>query len=219
MRRNFIGILLLVLLSLTLAGPALATDAADDVAQWNFDVFLNDKKVGKHSFKVSENGGEKQVESEASFKYTVLWIPAYRYQHTAEERWEDQCLVEIDAKTNANGERLEVRGQHTGSAFRLVNGDDTRAELPECVMTFAYWNPEFLEQSQLLNPQTGEFVEVLVEEVGTDTLEVRGEPVDARRYRLTANEIDLTLWYSSNDQWLGLESVAKGGHIIRYELS
>ena len=168
---------------------------------------------------VSQSGGEKQVESEASFKYTVLWIPAYRYQHTAEERWEDQCLVEIDAKTNANGERLEVRGQHTGSAFRLVNGDDTRAELPECVMTFAYWNPEFLEQSQLLNPQTGEFVEVLVEEVGTDTLEVRGEPVDARRYRLTANEIDLTLWYSSNDQWLGLESVAKGGHIIRYELS
>jgi hypothetical protein len=219
MRRNFLGIFLLALLSLTVAAPAMATGAADDVAQWNFDVFLNDKKVGKHSFTVSQSGGEKQVESEASFKYTVLFIPAYRYQHTAAERWEDQCLVEIDAKTNANGERLEVRGQHTGSAFRLVNGDDTRAELPECVMTFAYWNPQFLEQSQLLNPQTGEFLEVLVEEVGTDTLEVRGEPVAATRYRLTANEIDLTLWYSPNDEWLGLESVAKGGHIIRYELS
>jgi len=219
MRRNFLGIFLIVLLSLTIAAPAIATDSADDVSQWKFDVFLNDKKVGKHTFTVLENGGEKQVESEASFKYTVLWIPAYRYQHTAEERWDDQCLVELEAKTNANGERLEVSGQHTGSAFRLVNGDDSRAELPECIMTFAYWNPEFLEQSRLLNPQTGEFVEVKVEEVGTDTLEVRGEPVAATRYRLTANEIDLTLWYSSNDQWLGLESVAKGGHIIRYELS
>lgn len=219
MRRNFPGVFLLVLLSLSFAAPALATDAAGGVTQWDFDVFLNDKKVGKHTFTVLENGGQKQVESEASFKYTVLWIPAYRYQHSAEERWDDQCLVELEAKTNANGERLEVRGEYTGSAFRLVNGDDTRAELPECVMTFAYWNPEFLGQSRLLNPQTGEFVEVTVEEVGTDTLEVRGEPVAAKRFRLTADEIDLTLWYSSNDQWLGLESVAKGGHIIRYELS
>ena len=219
MRRKFPGVFLFVLLSLTTAGPALATDVSGGVTQWDFDVFLNDKKVGKHTFTVLEKGGQKQVESEASFKYTVLWIPAYRYQHSAEERWDDQCLVELEAKTNANGERLEVSGEYTGSAFRLVNGDDTRAELPECVMTFAYWNPEFLEQSRLLNPQTGEFVEVKVEEVGTDTLEVRGEPVAATRYRLTADEIDLTLWYSSNDQWLGLESVAKGGHIIRYELS
>ena len=219
MRRNFLGIFLLVLLSLTVAAPAMATGAADDVAQWNFDVFLNDKKVGKHSFTVSESGGEKQVESEASFKYTVLWIPAYRYQHTAAERWDDQCLVELDAKTKANGERLEVKGQHTGSAFRLVNGDDTRTELPECVMTFAYWNHEFLEQTRLLNPQTGEFMDVTVEELGIETLEVRGEPVAATRFRLTASEIDMTLWYSPNDEWLALESVAKGGHIIRYELS
>ena len=54
MRRNFLGIFLLVLFSLTIAAPALATGAADDVEQWNFDVFLNDKKVGKHSFTVSE---------------------------------------------------------------------------------------------------------------------------------------------------------------------
>jgi hypothetical protein len=50
-------------------------------------------------------------------------------------------------------------------------------------------------------------------------LEVRGQTVDATRFKLTANEIDLTLWYSQDDEWLALESIAKGGHIIRYELS
>lgn len=218
MRRNYLGVFLLVLLSLTIAAPVMANGAADDVSQWNFNVFLNDKKVGKHSFKVSESDGEKQVESEASFKYTILWVPAYRYQHSAAERWADQCLVELSAKTNANGDRIQVKGERTSSGFSLVN-DDGQAELPECVMTFAYWNPEFLEQSRLLNPQTGEFVDVTVEEVGTETLEVRGEPVAATRFRLTAYEIDVTLWYSPNDEWLALESVAKGGHIIRYELS
>ena len=86
-------------------------------------------------------------------------------------------------------------------------------------MSFAYWNPDFLNESQLLNPQTGEYVDVNVEVVGTEMLEVRGQPVDATRFRLTAYEVDVTLWYSSDNEWLALESVAKGGHIIRYELS
>jgi hypothetical protein len=32
-------------------------------------------------------------------------------------------------------------------------------------------------------------------------------------------DVYLTLWYSPDDEWLALESVAKGGHILRYGLS
>ena len=39
------------------------------------------------------------------------------------------------------------------------------------------------------------------------------------RHKLLVIEVNLTLWYSPDDEWLALESVAKGGHIIRYELS
>ena len=174
--------------------------------------------MGKHLFKVTDAGSVRQVQSEASFKYRILFIPAYRYEHRAAERWADNCLVQIDASTNANGKRLEVSGEQTGANFRVDKGK-APAELPECVMTFAYWNPEFLEQRQLLNPQTGEYVDVRVEQVAEEILEVRGEPVPATRFRLTAYEVDLTLWYSKDDEWLALESVAKGKHIIRYELS
>ncbi|MDH3467338.1 MAG: hypothetical protein OES26_15755 [Gammaproteobacteria bacterium] len=86
-------------------------------------------------------------------------------------------------------------------------------------MTFAYWNADFLDESQLLNPQTGEYVDVRVEEVGDEMLEVRGQAVAATRFKLTAYQVDLTLWYSPDNEWLALESVAKGGHTIRYELS
>jgi hypothetical protein len=100
-----------------------------------------------------------------------------------------------------------------------VKTDESPVELPECVMTFAYWNPDFLEQPRLLNPQTGEYVSVQVEEVGEETLEIRGELVAATRFRLTAYDADITLWYSNDDKWLRLESVAEGGRIIRYELT
>ena len=48
---------------------------------------------------------------------------------------------------------------------------------------------------------------------------VRGEAVLASAYRVTARKTDLTVWYSDSNEWLGLESVAKGGRIIRYELT
>jgi hypothetical protein len=196
--------------------PAQARES--QVANWDFDVYLNDKKVGRHSFSVSEADGVKQVTSEANFDVRILFISAYRYEHSAAERWSEDCLVEFDASTNANGERIRVSGEQTGTGF-LVMREESPVELPGCVMTFAYWNPEFLEQPRLLNPQTGDYVDVSVEEVGNEWLEVRGEPVAATRFSLTAHDVDLTLWYSSDDKWLGLESVAEGGRIIRYELS
>jgi hypothetical protein len=100
-----------------------------------------------------------------------------------------------------------------------VEKSDSKEFLPGCVMTFAYWNPEFLKQERLLNPQTGEYLPVKVELLGTDSLEVRGEMVDAKRYKVTAKDIDLLVWYADDKEWVALESIAKTGHVIRYELS
>ena len=218
MRRKFSGLLMIGLFALTIAAPSPAQERTDGVANWDFDVYLDDKKVGKHFFTVSEADGVKHVQSEANFKVKILFISAYRYEHSAAERWADNCLVEFDASTNANGKRVQVSGEQTGAGFLVERGDNP-IELPECVMTFAYRNPEFLDQPRLLNPQTGEYVDVDVEQAGNEMLEVRGQLVVARRFRLTANDVDLTLWYSPDDEWLALESVAKGGRIIRYELS
>jgi len=218
MRHKFVGLVTIGLLSLAFMSSVPAQDLAGQVANWDFDVYLNDKKVGKHLFTVSEAGGVKHVQSEANFKYKILFIPAYRYEHSAAERWTDNCLAAVDASTNANGKRIQISGEQTVVGFVVESGDNP-TQLPECVMTFAYWNADFLGESQLLNPQTGEYVDVRVEEVGDEMLEVRGQAVAATRFKLTAYEVDLTLWYSPDNEWLALESVAKGGHIIRYELS
>ena len=218
MRRKLPGLVMIVLFALTMTALPPAQANNTEVASWDFDVYLNDKRVGKHLFTVAEEDGVKLVQSEANFKYTILFIPAYKYEHNAAERWTDNCLLDLSATTNDNGERIRITGTQTSSGFAVQRGQSP-VELPECVMTFAYWNPEFLEQPRLLNPQTGEYVDISVEQAGNDVLEVRGQQVPATRFKLTANDdIDLTLWYSPDDEWLALESVAKGGHIIRYEL-
>jgi hypothetical protein len=215
---GFALITVLALSSIEAATVMQTDDTSDNVASWDFDVFLNKKRIGKHLFSISETDGEMKVLSEASFKYNILFVPVYQYEHSADERWMDSCLVALDTSTDSNGTRLQVSGEKTAAGFRVDTGDD-EVQLPDCVMTFAYWNPEFLGQTQLLNPQTGDYMDVQVEEVGEEVLIVRGQAVEAMRFKLTADNIDLTLWYSTDNEWLALRSIAKGGHVIRYELS
>ncbi len=169
-------------------------------------------------YEVVDAGNQKEVQSVADFKVKVWFVSAYTYQHTNIEQWDDDCLLNFDAKTRVNGKRTAVSGESVDSGF-LVDKGDTQQVLPACVMSFAYWNPEFLKQERLLNPQTGDFLDVDVELQGQEDLIVRGERVSAQRYKVTARGFDLMIWYSIDSEWLGLESVAKGGRVIRYELS
>jgi hypothetical protein len=178
----------------------------------------DDTKVGEHSFQVSEQDGVKQVQSEARVNYKIWFIPAFSYEHSAAEHWTGNCLLAFEASTDVNGTQTRVTGQQSGTGF-IVKTSNGREELPRCVMTFAYWNPDFLKQSRLLNPQTGEYVDVKVVRTGEEVLDIRGQLVFADRFSLTADKLDLTLWYSRDNQWLALESVVRGGRIVRYELS
>jgi hypothetical protein len=209
----------LLLLGLGLGFATSSVNAAGtDSRTLLFDVYLDGKKIGFHRFEIEDAGEGPSVLSEASFDVKFLFVTAFRYRHNTTERWAEGCLEKIEARTDSNGKRLEVNGSRTQGGFVIDNGDQQTA-LPDCVMTFAYWNPVFLDQPRLLNPQTGEYVDVDVEELGTDTVKIAGQQVVARSVRITAPKVDIRLWYSENAEWLALESVAKGGRIIRYELA
>lgn len=203
--------LLAAFASALLATPAAAADRA-----WEFEVSLDDRKIGYHRFILSEDGDRQVLETEAAFDVKLLFITAFRYRHSNVEIWDDGCLASIDARTDSNGKLFEVKGTRKADRLAIMrkNGDD---ELEECVRTFAYWDPAVLEAERLLNSQTGEYEAVSVRDDGKDVVEVAGTPVTARRYTLSAKAGDIRLWYASDtDTWLALEAPAKGGRTIRY---
>ena len=183
-----------------------------------FDVFLDGSKIGYHRFTIDGTGPRKSVSSEARFDVRFLFLTAFRYRHETVERWTDGCLAEIDARTDSNGKSFAVHGIRTDAGFVVDTGYESH-RLPGCIMTFAYWDPGFLTQSRLLNPQTGEFIDVDVENLGRDIVMLGDRQVPARMVRIHARDMQVTLWYSDDAQWLALESVAKGGRILRYELA
>lgn len=191
--------------------------AAGQSAEWNFEVLLNDKPIGFHNFSLTQDGEQQTLRTEAQFDVKVLFINAFRYRHENTEVWSEGCLASIDAFTNNNGDVLSVRGKRYEEGLELT-ARSGRATLGECVQTFAYWNPEILNSSRLLNSQTGELEDIAVTLESRDEIIVGGEPVQALRYRLAAKSGAITLWYTNdeNRRWLALEAPAKGGRTIRY---
>jgi len=190
--------------------------AAQPESEWNFRVLLDDREIGHHHFAIREEGDIRRLFSEAKFEVHFLFVKLFEYEHRNEEVWKGDCLDRIESSTDSNGKSYSVSGQRRGERF-LVRGSEGDTELPACVMSFAYWNPEFLKRNRLLNSQNGEFLSVEVAEPEPDLLNHRGSAWPARRYRLRAGDMDLVLWYSEQDDWLALETAAPGGRKLRYE--
>jgi hypothetical protein len=181
--------------------------------EWIFHVTADGRSIGTHTFKVTGSADNRQVETTAVFKATALLIPIYHYEHSDKESWKDGCLQHIDADTNDNGATRPVHGKAEPEGLRLETGQ----LLAGCIQTFAYWDRGFLQQSHLLNAQTGEFTSITATPVGVEIIQVRNRAVEAEHYLLKTPRFSIDLWYSKAGEWLALESLTENGHRLKYE--
>jgi hypothetical protein len=217
----------LALFGLVASGLVPATPvvvpAASAPAEWRFTVRLDGKPIGSHRFVLAGAGdGGLAISSEAQFDVSLLGVPLYRYRHRADERWADGCLASIDARTDDNGRRTEVRGQVQAGRFDLqVRGEGRPAPAPAvpsgCLMSFAYWNPALAAQSRLLDPGSGrvEAVAIATPAAAPTDLGVQAQPVRGLRIGGLAQPIDV--WYVG-DRWVGLDTVVGDGRRLSYRL-
>jgi len=214
LKKVFLHIILLLCL-LSILNAAYASSATDK--SWNFKVYLDDDEIGFHNFSITNKADHQEIYSNARFNVKFMFINVYSYKHDNVERWNGRCLDSINAITDDNGDLYNVSGKADNGVF-LVNSSENKNIYPSCIKTFAYWDPEFLEETMLLNSQTGEMVEVDSEFIGKENLIHKGEEVTAIHYRLNGEDLRIDLWYSLDDEWLALESLTEGGRIVRYTM-
>lgn len=196
---------------------ATSTAFADKPQQWQFRVYLDDQPIGYHDFRLTPQGKDgHRLDIDARFDVKFLFFTAYRYRHQNTEVWSGRCLRWIESSTNDNGRQHRVIGSQTSDGF-VLQSDQEPLITGECVRTFAYWDPAILKNDRLLNAQTGDLVEVEVAELGKESIEIRGKPVLASRYRLRSELAVIDLWYESGSKrWLALQTTTESGHQLNY---
>lgn len=180
-----------------------------------FEVTLDGRPIGTHRFTLGGPPQARTVRSEADFTVKLLGLTVYRYLHRADGTWRGDCLDTLDAQTDDDGKASRVQARATGDTLQ-VNGPAGALQLPGCVMDYAYWHPAMRQQTQLLNVQTGRYDAVRIRRMDGATLDVRGQPQRAERWRIEGPEQPLDVWYTPGGEWIGLDSTVGGGRQLRY---
>jgi hypothetical protein len=203
-----------------LLGLAESSIRAADIAdrQWRFTVLLDGKPVGHNHVDLVGRGAELEYRSETRLNVKILFLTVFRYLHVDRETWRDDCLTHIESSTDDDGKAQFVRGVRNEDSFQLQTNHGN-AELPSgCLMTFAYWNRRVLTATRLMNAQTGEYIPVRINALGSDRVQVRGQQVEAEHYAIVGEKLNIELWYAAQGEWVALATTTERGGRLEYKL-
>lgn len=208
------GAILCALLALTAATGAQAGGPARTL---DFDVYLDDRRIGAQRFALSPTAEGLRIETSARFEVKLLRITAFAYEHRNVEQWRSGCLQSIESVTDSNGTPWRVSGRQLEQGFDL-EGSSGDQLLAGCVGTFSYWDKQqLIGRQRLLNSQTGEYVAVSLQRLANAYLQVGGRELRVERYALRGKGLDLTMSYALDDgEWVALDSRLEGGRTLRY---
>ena len=217
MKASLVRIFIVVFSILVTSNMSIATAAHGNSLHqsWNFKVLLDDKPIGYHRVKIDREANRKAVHTKAEFDVRFMFIPVYSYIHNTRETWENGCLVNITSKTDDNGDDFFINSMPVNQRLELET-QDGNSSFDGCVRTFAYWDIEMLKSTHLLNTQTGKYQAVTVTDMGNDTVKLENTEVEARRFKLICEDMNIDLWYTNDMHWLALESTTSSGAVLRY---
>jgi len=210
----FFGFLITVYPSL----QAVAQSPDHGSTRYHFDVLLNDKVIGEHSFTLTHLSEDIQtVEGAADYRVKFFGVEVFRYQHQHKERWEDGCLSDYEARTET-GRELTITTVESSPERYVVTSNSgnqvhARTDAP-CLWSYAYWRPELSAQKSLINGQTGELsavsIRLLDNSVNNKAIYQRIEIA-----RHSDDEAPIIVLYDRQGRWVGLEvQLAKNRQLL-----
>lgn len=180
--------------------------------EFNFRVWAGEREIGTHRFQIERQGESTNVLSEALYKVKVLFVNVFRYEHTAEEVWNGNCLASLTSSTVENGEKTRIDARLDADRFAVVRNEQPLLETDACVGSYAYWDKQRIQRDALMNAQTGEIDAATVSELGTQPLPRINKATPALQIKTEASNIQL--WYSDEGEWLALKAEADDQPIV-----
>ncbi len=120
---------------------ATAVAAHTPAETLRFAIMRNGEQIGTHAIEISRTGPETNVRITTDLSVKVLFVTAYRLQHSATERWVNGQLVSFDSTTDNNGVRHKISATR-GTSGLEVEADGKTSRVDQNLFPASAWNPE-----------------------------------------------------------------------------
>ncbi len=176
-----------------------------------FTVLREGVPIGTHRVAFKRESDTLTVDIAIDMVVKITIVPVYRYMHRSRETWRQGVLQTLEARTDDDGTRTEVRARRTTGGL-AVEGSGGGFLAPANTEPTSYWHEDMTLQSRLLDTQNGTLIDVAARQTGTRRATIAGREIDVRTYQLSG-DLSSQLGYSMTGEWVDLTFLARGSRI------
>jgi hypothetical protein len=171
----------LTLLALSMA-PASADNAAAKIHKV-FDIVRGGDKIGTDTVDIERQNDTTTVKIKTDLSVKVMFIEAYRYEHSCNETWKNGQLIAFKSRTNDNGTKHSI--DVTAARDKLsMDADGKHSDLPKTAAPASLWGKDAIHQFDAFDPDTGKPLSIEVTDLGNETLTIHGVTHHAQHYKI-----------------------------------
>ena len=143
----------------------------EDLKRIEFDIYRNNKNIGKHIFSFKKSNGQLEVESEINFEIKKLGIILYKYHVKGTEFYKDGKLVKFNSKTNQNGKEKYVNMELENEQY-IIDGSSYQGKAPIGYFLGTWWNHSIVEAKAQISAVSGRIIKQKVNFLGKETIKI-----------------------------------------------
>ncbi len=197
-----------LLISMLFSLPADAhVQHYDDLKRIEFDIYRNNKHIGKHIFAFSRSDGQLAVESEINFKIKKLGIVFYTYHVEGTETYEDGELIKFNSKTNQNGKEKYVNMILENEEY-TIDGSSYQGKVPEDYLLGTWWNHSIVKAEAQISAVSGRIIKQKVTFLSKEIIKLGEKSYNTLHFNFASTDKKLTKGKKLNtDVWYDVETL------------
>ena len=174
----------------------------DNLKKIEFDIYRNNKNIGKHIFTFEKENNELSVKSEINFIIKKLGVTLYKYHVKGVEIYKDGVLYSFNSKTNQNGKEKYVNMKLEDEDF-IIDGSSYKGKAPTTYLLGTWWNHSIVKAPAQISAVSGRINEQSVTFIGKEQVKIGDKTFNTLRYNFKSSDetlkdstkLNTDIWY------------------------
>ncbi len=211
-----------IIIFLTLISLPFSTNAHvqhyDNLNRIEFDIYRNNKHIGKHTFSFKRSDGQLAVKSEINFKIKKLGIVIYKYHVIGTEVYKDGKLIKFNSKTNQNGKEKYVNMKLENGEY-IIDGSSYKGKAPIEYLLGTWWDHGIAKAPAQISAVSGRIIKQKVTFFGKETIKLGDKNYNTLHFNFSSTDkklmkdkkLNTDVWYDEKTlNWVKASFNKKG---------
>ena len=188
-----------------------------------FDIYRNNKNIGKHIFSFKRSGDKLIVDSEINFEIKKFGVTLYKYHVKGAEVYEKGKLVKFNSKTLQNKKNKYVNLLSEDNNF-IIDGSSFKGKVPNDYILGTWWNHSIVDSEAQISAVSGRIIKQKVTFLGKETIKVDNKFYETLHFNFSSidkklgkdKKLNTDIWYDEKTlNWVKASFNKKGRWVYK----